>query len=195
MLRTKRRTALVCAALMVATLMWLPQPASSGTFPGFNGRIAFVGDADGDEEIYTIFPNGTGLTQLTVDTISDSSPAWNVDGTLIAWEANGNIQTMPWDGSYQQLATTMGNCWSPTWSASGRIAFQHAGNIWSVLPDSTGLRQLTSSGKDSNPEWSPSSTVIAFSRGTSDKIFIMNANGTNVRRVAGAESTPAYVNS
>lgn len=42
----------------------------------FSDRIAFASDADGDMEIYSINPDGTGLRQLTTNTVSDLAPAW-----------------------------------------------------------------------------------------------------------------------
>jgi TolB protein len=42
----------------------------------FSDRIAFASDADGDMEIYSIGPDGTGLRRLTDNTVSDLAPAW-----------------------------------------------------------------------------------------------------------------------
>ncbi|HMR99188.1 MAG TPA: hypothetical protein PKE62_08020 [Anaerolineales bacterium] len=42
-----------------------------------NGNwIAFTSFRDGDNEIYIIHPDGTGLTRLTNNTISDWQPRW-----------------------------------------------------------------------------------------------------------------------
>ena len=69
-----------------------------------NGRsIAFVSDRGGDNEIYTMRPNGSSVRQLTVNTRNDEFPDWSPDGRLIAFEAGRvgfpDIFTMRADGS------------------------------------------------------------------------------------------------
>jgi Tol biopolymer transport system component len=62
-------------AVVVALLAMLVLPASAhAAFPGHNGKIAFSSNADGDDEIYTINPDGTGLAQLTHNTVPDRQP-------------------------------------------------------------------------------------------------------------------------
>lgn len=57
----------VLAFLLVVAFVISPS-ASHAAFPGLNGKIAFMSDRDGDPEIYTMNPDGTGLTQLTNNT-------------------------------------------------------------------------------------------------------------------------------
>ena len=54
----------------------LPATARNAAEGPFSDRIAFASDADGDMEIYSINPDGTGLRQLTTNTVSDLAPAW-----------------------------------------------------------------------------------------------------------------------
>ena len=49
--------------------------------------IAFTSNRDGDYEIYTIRPDGTGLTRLTSSSGSDAHAAWSPDGKWIAFRA------------------------------------------------------------------------------------------------------------
>jgi TolB protein len=80
---------------------------------------------------------------------------------------------------------------------NGRIAFSDyvSGQIFAVNPDGSALRQLThtkpSRGADF-PSWSPSGKKILFSRFRNDlpntdnsRVWIMNADGTNKRKLAG----------
>src|SRR2546427_3933618 len=78
-----------------------------------NGQtIAFASDRDGNLELYSIHPDGTGLTRLTfTSTTWEESPNWAPDGTRIAFDAceapsfpcpgspNYEIFTMNPDGS------------------------------------------------------------------------------------------------
>ena len=77
--------AMISAGLLVA-LVGTPREAEA-TFPGDNGRIAFasnrttgegVVNPEGDFEIFTMNPDGTGLTQLTHndDPAGDFTPDW-----------------------------------------------------------------------------------------------------------------------
>ncbi|TMI56052.1 hypothetical protein E6H18_08185, partial [Candidatus Bathyarchaeota archaeon] len=120
-----------------------------------NGKIAFVSDRDGNNEIYTMNPDGTGVTRLTFDTVvshNDLSPAWSPDGTKIAFasdrDGNYEIYTMNADGS------------GPT-------------------------RLTISVRSDLNPAWSPDGTKIAFStnRDGNYDIYVMNVDGSGQTRL------------
>ena len=79
-----------------------------------NGKIAFVSQRDGNDEIYTMNADGSNVQRLTSDPIgspnSDLSPTWSPDGTRIAFVSNrdGNyeIYVMNADGSNQQRLTS-----------------------------------------------------------------------------------------
>lgn len=49
--------------------------------------IAFTSHRDGDYEIYTIRPDGTGLTRLTSSPSHDAHPAWSPDGQWITFSS------------------------------------------------------------------------------------------------------------
>ena len=60
-----------------------------------NGRkITFASDRDGDNEIYTMSPNGANVHQLTVNADDDEFPNWSPDGRLITLNSNR-------DGNYE----------------------------------------------------------------------------------------------
>ena len=72
--------------LMVAGLvLTLFSEESDAAFPGNNNRIVFVSDRDGDNEIFTMNPDGTDQTNLTNNTATEFEPTWYDDGTKIAF--------------------------------------------------------------------------------------------------------------
>src|SRR5215510_6699516 len=116
-----------------------------------NGRIAFTSNND----IYTINPDGSGLSQLTPtgSRFSDQSPAWSHDSARIAFgrtafPVGSQIYVMNADGSI------------PT-------------------------RITNNSASDRQPSWSPDGTKIAFvsNRDGNDEIYVMNADGSQQIRL------------
>ena len=45
--------------------------------------IAFVSDRSGNADVYTIFPNGAGLTMVTQNAVNELSVKWGPDGSLV----------------------------------------------------------------------------------------------------------------
>jgi tol-pal system beta propeller repeat protein TolB len=98
-------------------------------------------------------------------------------------------------------------CWPPT---TGRIVFSTnlrgitwktglvAMEIYTINPDGTDLRQLTSTVNDYFPAWSPDGWKIAFTRiedFTKQNIYVMNADGTGqtpLTTYAGRDQFPAW---
>ena len=98
-----------------------------------DGRIAFSSapvdpeDDDGDDcvmsgnEIYVMNPDGSGVVQLTVNTVADSDPAWSRDDGKIAFnrnhDGNSDIYVMNADGSGEtRLTSHRAADFGPTWS-------------------------------------------------------------------------------
>jgi Tol biopolymer transport system component len=47
--------------------------------------IAFGSDRDGDWDVYTIRTDGTGLRQITNNSVADDSPSWSPDGSRLVF--------------------------------------------------------------------------------------------------------------
>jgi Tol biopolymer transport system component len=205
--------------VLLAALLVPVQPADAA-FPGQNGRLVFAGsmssglgveNPEGDYEIFTINPDGTGLVQLTHNSGLDYDPAWSPDGESIAFSSDSGVDSgvyvMNADGTNQRRVTDfLGG--DPSWSPSGEeLAFrtsrhQTAENpinseIYVVKVDGTDERRLTNNtASELMPEWSPSGEEIAYystlysgvSTVGSD-ILVMNSDGTNQRKVT---DTPGY---
>jgi Tol biopolymer transport system component len=73
------------------------------------------------------------------------------------------------------------------WSPDGKsIAFSRDAHIWVTNPDGTAKQRL---GFGDSPTWSPNSQQPAFTSSAPERyggIFVMNADGTQRRKVAGA---------
>ena len=46
-------------------------------------RIAFISDRSGNADVYTIVPDGSGLTPITQNAVNELSVAWGPDGSLV----------------------------------------------------------------------------------------------------------------
>lgn len=192
----------VAAALLVVALGGIePRPAEAA-FPGENGRIAFVSDRttqfnrEGDDEIFTVKPDGTGLRQITRNAVDDEHPVWSPDGQQIAYSViapeDTDIRVMNADGTDGRVVMDgPGSDGGAVWSPDGKkLAFVRYDapylNVYTMDADGTNERRLTYSRLgDNGPSWSPDGQKIAFESGRDGQpeIFVMNADGTGQRKI------------
>ena len=132
-------------------------------------QIGFVSGRTGLPQIYTMEADGTNVQRLT-DQGYAVSPNWSPNGQFItfSWmrkygpgEPGSNDLYLMDIASKQwvQLTHDAGRNDSPCWSPDGRhIVFQShrtgKDEIYSMLADGTNVKQLTSSGNNSQPNWS-----------------------------------------
>jgi Tol biopolymer transport system component len=200
--------------LVIAALCLGLAPAAEATLPGANGKIVFWRASN----LYTINPDGTGETQLT--TSGDAgSPKWSPDGHRIALArtvgGNTDVYTIDADGSNMtRLTTNPAVDTEPAWSPDGRIAFvtwrdatltfgacQTPCNweIYTMSADGSNQTRLTNTvdQDESNPDWSPDGTKIAFvgetvtGTQTNTRIYTINADGSDQRQLT-AGSSPSW---
>jgi Tol biopolymer transport system component len=181
-----------------------------GAFPGENGKIAFDSDRrGGDEDIWTMDPDGRHLVNLTAKSKADDfQPNWRADGRKIAFmsdrvtatnpEADFEIFVMKADGSHQrQITFNALDDADPAWSPDGRrivftrdfdpIRGQTDDDLFTMKTDGTGQRNLTSlpGVRDDEPSWSADGTRIAFISerdGGDFDVYTMRPNGSSVRQ-------------
>src|SRR3954452_1227373 len=124
-------------------MLMLPASAHA-SFPGANGKIAFVRSGD----IWTMDPDGSSQVNLTHDGVEQGSPSWSADGNRIAYDQlNGSLTqtyTMLADGTNRALADdgdpNIRRREDPAWSPSGtRLVVAGGAAMWSMNPDGTGL--------------------------------------------------------
>ncbi len=97
---------------------------SAPTWSPDGRQIAFESDLDGDPEIFVMNADGSGVRQITHNTIWDEGPAWAPDGTKLAFSSGPNnldldIHTMNLDGTdVRRLTTSPGRDESPDWGVN-----------------------------------------------------------------------------
>lgn len=163
----------------------LTSPGTQPGQPGVNGdnircdwspkgdSIAFTSNRDGDQEIYVIETDGTGLRRLTAAAGSDANPTFSPKADLIAFESNRDgtpeIYVMNADGTDPERLTNFTA--EPT-------------------PSNVSV---------SKPTWSPAGDRIAFHRRVGPQgrrghleVYTMNADGTNASQITFTTPSPGF---
>ena len=204
MLRATRRasTAVVRLALIAALCSLLPAfllPLLSRTAAApptvTNGKIAFQTLRDDNDGIFTMNPDGTGVTKIS-SAQGDDYPVSSPDGQKIAFLSNRSgsreIYVMNPDGTgvtrlTNNTASEYSLIWSPDSSKIGFLSFEAAvTHLWKMNADGTGQTQLTPTPANwsarRDPVWSPDGTKIAYAgydqTANFNGLFLVNADGS-----------------
>lgn len=204
-LRRSPKGLLILAALGLASgLLAATGIPASASFPGRNGRIAYLCSAR-FIAVCSMNPDGTDRVRLTdnlISSIGDSSfvptsPAWSSDGERIAYAGlpfpATDIFTMNADGSsvvnltHDDEVTEL----APAWSPSGRRLVywrETPSNIDVFRMDQDGSDQValtTGRALDLRPDWSPDGDKIAFdsNRAGNFEIYTMAPDGSHVGKL------------
>ena len=198
--RAAPRAVGLAIASLTLMLLCFAQPASA-TFPGTNGKIAFHSDEDGNPDVYSINPNGTGRTNLTNNPASDAEPVWSPDGQQLTFQRGPRVFSMNADGSAQTQVTPshpFAGDRSPHWASDGKIFFESDrddpnegggfyNDIFSISANGSGMTRLTnttdSGASDVDPAPSPAGERVVFASnrdlsGYTSDIWTMNPDGT-----------------
>ena len=139
-----------------------------------SGKIAFVSDRDGNNEIYLMDTDGSNQTNITNSVADDWAPTWSHDSKKIAFTSNrdgdNEIYVMNSDGSNViQLTNNSNEDDRPKWSPDAkRIIFYSNRDgddeIYIMDADGKNQRNLTNhQGFDGYPCcWSPDGQKIIF---------------------------------
>jgi Tol biopolymer transport system component len=161
-------------------------------------KIAFASDRDGDNDIYSIAPDGGTLVKVTdSEDVEETQPAWDrrvrvsftTDRYVVHHDENLELGVVPRNGGAEERLTispepdTYG-AWSPDGS---KLAFtsERSGNsdVWVIDFKTKGVpKQLTRNpGFDGHPAWDGSGSYVVYSSdsgSTVRRIWRMSATGT-----------------
>lgn len=153
--------------------------------------ILFQSQRDGNSEIYSISPNGTGVSRITTDPADDIEPAWSGDRTRIAFvsdrDGNDEIYTMvAGGGSPVRLTTLAGSDRRPAFGDFDELIFFDSTEdgdeeIFVTNADGTGApTQLTSNATpfDQGPSWHINGVLFTSFRDGVDNIYEMRKDGS-----------------
>ncbi|MEX1182779.1 MAG: hypothetical protein WEF86_06055 [Gemmatimonadota bacterium] len=153
------------------------------------GTITFDSDAGGSFDIWAMDPDGGNVRRLTTDPARDVSASWFGDRIVFMSDRNGgfDLYAMNRDGTGVEQLTSNGTSWFPVYSPDGSQVALHVGRDVHVMSAGGGeLTRLTQDPANGMyPSWSPDGRRLAFMswRNGATQIFVMNADGSDQRRV------------
>lgn len=156
-------------------------------------RIAFQTDRDGNDEIYIMNADGTGLFRLTNHAARDHKPAWSPDGSKIAFtsdrDAGFEIYSINASGGpTTRLTDASGLSGRPDWAPSSKIVFETtrdgSAEVYIMNDDGSGQTRLTTNpGGGLRPSWSPDELTIVYAKQDGSAIWKVDADGSNQTQV------------
>jgi TolB protein len=181
-------------------------PAPVALPPVIQSLIAFTSShLHGNNDVFAIRLDGSGLTPLTNDALADQFPVISPDGTRIAFIADvagDTLVVMNTDGTGRRVLGA-GHFYAPSWSPdSSRIAYvsNRAGNDDIYVYDlsaNTDTQVTLNVFPDAQPAWAPDGQHIAFTsfRSGGSDIYCVKPDGTAETRLTTnpiADANPAW---
>lgn len=181
-------------------LSGIPQGARDPKYSPDGSRILFSQDVnrDGNYVIFSVSPDGSGLTQLTPNGESNEMADWSPDGKRIVYSAyhddGRDLFLMNADGTgVSRLTSDPASEFDPAWSPDGgRIAFvsdkDGAYEIYVINTDGTRETRLTyNQNNDRWPTWRPNSSANGQTTCTSTAEFVADITTQNGQQFTSAK--------
>ena len=197
-------TRALAGSILLLAIFLLVCPDASATYRGKNGRVVFVSNLGGTNQLYTMNPDGSDMVQITnlPPTPDVFTPDFSPDGKRIVFSSDftGNFElyVVNSDGTgLAQLTNTGFDKLFARWSPDGRrIVFMLGDEVTTriAVMRSDGLGQPTVLTPDVpwqcyQPEFSPDGRQIVFASqadGLVSALWIMRADGQQKRRLTAA---------
>jgi Tol biopolymer transport system component len=134
-----------------------PRWSPDGTKIVFS-RMAGTQKFDNGAAVFVVDADGTNLHQLSAASLPARLPDWSPDGSRIVFTSN------VW------TCCTQGG------------TMRHVSDVYTVRPDWTDLRRLTSDGNAIEATWTPDGRILFVTGGSNESgLWVMNADGSNAR--------------
>jgi TolB protein len=135
--------------------------------PKTGQQIIFVSDRGGEPVLYQMNADGSNIEKIAMPDMGYVvDPAWSPNGQLLAFawrRPSGNFDMYIMDivsRALVELTRDAGRNERPSWAPDGRhLVFEStrtgSRQIWTMLADGSEPKQLTFSGQNESPNWSP----------------------------------------
>ena len=210
------RAQLVLSLTALAGAVTAAALPAGATPPGTNGKLVFERPTRDGVNLFTVGPDGSGLTRLIRLRGTGGDSSWSPDGSKVAFTRARDPEEGPYeiwavnaDGSgLARLTRHRGFSIAPAWSPDGRkiVYATNAGGrdhtgLYVMNSDGSGKRRLTSSRTrdHTDPSWSPDGNTIAFAehkaRGVPRKarLRLQHRGGRRRRRRQSPQTDPPRV--
>jgi Tol biopolymer transport system component len=195
---------LLLAGLVAAGSLALPAFAAAPS-----GLIVFSrADGDDDRELFSIRPDGSGLTRLTTDDVDEAEPVLSPDRRRIASAADEEVIIRLASGQLvRRIAVPVeGRITEPRWSPGGGwIAFlvercesdeedgpflPMCADLWVARPDGTARQRLVAANVSTNDRvaaytWAPDGRSLVFERFRNPALVVVGLPSRRIRVLRG----------
>jgi len=178
--------------------------AAAGAFGSYAGEIAFTSDRDGNQEIYLMKADGSGVTRLTNNKAYDDQPALSPEGDRVVFVSNrdGNheLYVIGADGKgLRRLTNTPYSEIDPSFSPDGRWVIYTAmaegdKDIWR-LNVATGETEVLVTGEGDQfmaRAGSDGSLVYVEDGGDNEILLLKDGVRKNLTRAPGLDTMPSF---
>lgn len=177
------------------------------TFSPDGQRVIFASERSGFADLYIVNIDGTELQLVAETSAREGHVSWSVNDQLVFnasidlfWQVYTSDLT---GGNRRQLTSSRFDEWSPEWSPDGtqilflseRLSRVNPG-IYIMNADSSNAHVLYDGPRyEWGASWSADGSQILFTEDQGDNtavIYIINADGTNLRQLLSRGSYPAW---